>query len=95
MGRMIPTPNERAAIKQFLHECTDLHIDAAEVTGMASGVSLTVHYRSPKGQAQHKTMSNPDARSMSDIEDMVVLMSEWLVHPSTRAGELLNGEMVH
>jgi hypothetical protein len=51
---------------------------------------MTVHYRSPKGQAQHKTMSNPDARSMSDIEDMVVLMSEWLVHPAARAGEFLS-----
>jgi hypothetical protein len=51
MGRMIPTPNERAAIKQFLHECTDLHID---------------------------------------VEDMVVLMSEWLVHPAARAGEFLS-----
>jgi hypothetical protein len=49
MGRMIPTPNERAAIKQFLHECTDLHIDAAEVTGMASGVSDDGPLPEPQG----------------------------------------------
>jgi hypothetical protein len=58
MGRMIPTPNERAAIKQFLHECTDLH--------------------------------NPDATHIAHIEDMAVLMSEWLVHPAARAGEFLS-----
>jgi hypothetical protein len=39
MGRMIPTPNERAAIKQFLHECTDLHIDGADFTGHARAAS--------------------------------------------------------
>jgi hypothetical protein len=90
MGRMIPTPNERAAIKQFLYECTDLHIDGVDFTHLPSGVAMTVHYRDAKGHAQRKTIQNPDATHIAHIEDMAVLMSEWLVHPAARAGEFLS-----
>jgi hypothetical protein len=86
----LPTPNERQAIKQFLHECTDLHIDGVDFAKLPSGVSMTVHYRDFKGHAQKKTISNPDADHMAHIEDMAVLMSEWLVHPATRAAELVH-----
>jgi hypothetical protein len=45
---------------------------------------MTVHYRDSKATAHKKTISNPDANHMAHIEDMAVLMSEWLVHPTTR-----------
>jgi hypothetical protein len=90
MPRVIPTPNERAAIKQFLHECTDLHIDGVDFAKLPSGVAMTVHYRDGKGHSQRKSIQNPDVSHMAHIEDMAVLMSEWLVHPSTRAGEFLS-----
>jgi hypothetical protein len=51
---------------------------------------MTVHYRDTKGNAQRKTIQNPDATHIAHIEDMAVLMSEWLVHPAARAGEFLS-----
>lgn len=86
----LPNPSERAAIRQFLHESTDLQIDGVDFTRLPSGIALIVHYRDLKGEMQKKAMQNPNARTMDHIEDMVVLMSEWLVHPSTRAGEFLS-----
>jgi hypothetical protein len=84
-----PSPVHRDVIRQFLHEATDMHIDGVDITRLPSGMALIVHYRDVRGFSHKKAMQNPNARTMSDIEDMAVLMSEWLVHPTTaKADEL-------
>jgi hypothetical protein len=89
----LPSPVQRDVIRQFLHEATDLHIDGVDFTRLPSGVAMIVHYRNLKGNVQKKAMQSPGATSMGHIEDMAVLMSEWLVHPTTRAGEFLTAEV--
>jgi hypothetical protein len=86
----LPSPNQREVIRTFLHEATDLHIDAVVFFRPESGIGMTVHYKDARGFSHKKTMRSPDGATMSHIEDMVVLMSEWLVHPTTtKQDELL------
>lgn len=85
----LPSPQQREVIRTFLHEATDMHVDAVVFEPLASGIRMIVHYKDARGFSHKKSMSSPDGTTMSHIEDMAVLMSEWLVHPTTtKADEL-------
>lgn len=76
MGRVrLPNQPEVETIKRFLGETSMLHIDGVEFGKPATGLSLKVTFRDFQGHAHTKTMMCPD---MTDFQDAVVLMSEWL-----------------
>jgi hypothetical protein len=52
----LPSPNQREVIRTFLHEATDLHIDAVVFFRPESGIGMTVHYKDARGFS-HKTWS--------------------------------------
>lgn len=87
--KLMPSPVQRETMHLFLAESTGLHIDQVAFTRPASGCVLTVHYRDVLGNSHKKSMTAPDAKSWSDLEDLVVLMSEWLSHPTTTQSDML------
>jgi hypothetical protein len=77
-----PTPNERQAIKQFLHECTDLHIDGVDFAKLTSGVSMTVHYRDSQRPRAEEGISNPTRTTWRTSRTWQFLMSDgWCIRP--------------
>lgn len=85
----LPSPSQRETIRTFLHEATDMHIDAVTFAEAESGVRMIVNYKDARGFSHRKTMLSPDGTTMSHIEDMAVLMSEWLAHPATAQNDEL------
>lgn len=86
---MMPGPKARETIKVFLSEACKMHIDGVDFRPLSSGIACTVHYRDLGGHSHKKTMSAPEARNMSDIEDMIILVSEWLNHGTTKQLDML------
>jgi hypothetical protein len=89
MKLQLPSPAQCEVMRTFLAESTDLHIEHVAFNRLSSGVCLTVHYRDARDFSHKKHMSAPDARNDNDITDLVVLMSEWLTHPTTVQQDML------
>lgn len=82
----LPSDTAREVMRTFLNECVDdTFVEALVFTKPPSGMMLTVHYRDAKGHSHKKNLLAPDAKSPGDIEDMVVLASEWLAHGASKA----------
>lgn len=79
-GLRLPSPQEREIMRVFLMEATDMQIDGLEFDKPASGVRMVATYRDVLGHTRKKQIVSPDARNGDDIQDMVVMLSEWLTH---------------
>jgi hypothetical protein len=92
--KLMPSPAQIETMRVFLAECTGLHIDHMLFTRPASGIAMIIHYRDKGGHSHKKTIQNPNANSWSEIEDLVVLASEWLIHAVTQQMDALSA-VVH